>query len=74
MLFGCALPDELEGASVGQRAVVSAFERILWSAANKHPNSLYQAMCDALKHQSNAIKHVKYLFIVSVYNIRSCQC
>ena len=41
MIFGCPLPDELDGASIGQRAVFNAFEMILMSAAEKHPESLY---------------------------------
>ena len=63
ILFGCPLPDELDDASIGQRAVSKAFEMILRSAAQKHPESLYQAICDALIHQSNDIKLVKYFFI-----------
>ena len=63
MLFGCPLPDDLDSASIGQRAVHSAFEAILISAAKKHPRSLYQAMCDAYKQQGNVIKLVKYLFM-----------
>ena len=63
MLFGCSLPDELDGASIGQRAVADAFETILSSAAAKHPQSLYDAMCDAHKHQGNDIKLVNHLII-----------
>ena len=62
MLFGCPLPDELDSASTGQRAVADAFETILSSAAAKHPQSLYQAICDAHKQQGNDVKLVKYLF------------
>jgi hypothetical protein len=58
MLFGCPLPDELDGASIGQRAVAKAFEMILSSAAKKHPQSLYQAICDAHKQQGDDIKLV----------------
>ena len=74
MLFGCALPDKLDGASIGQRAVVKAFEMILSSAAHEHPISLYQAICDALQQPRNEIKPVKYLFIVSASNVHSCRC
>ena len=63
MLFGCPLPDELDGASIGQRAVAKAFETILSSAAAKHPQSLYQAICDAHKLQRNDVKLVKHLFM-----------
>ena len=63
MLFGCPLPDDLDGASIGQRAVVKAFEAILSAAANKHPRSLYQAICDAHNQQGNDIKLVKYLIV-----------
>ena len=58
MLFGCSLPDSLDGASIGQRAVAKAFEMILTSAAKRHPWTLYQAMCDAHKERGNAIKLV----------------
>ena len=63
MLFGCPLPDDLDSASIGQRAVHKAFEVILISAAKKHPRSLYQAICDAYKQQGNVVKLVKYLFV-----------
>ena len=63
MLFGCPLPDDLDGASIGQRAVDKAFETILSSAAKMHPDSLYQAICDAHKQQGNATKLVKYLIM-----------
>ena len=63
MLFGCPLPDDLDSASIGQRAVHRAFETILISAAKKHPRSLYQAMCDAYKQQGNDAKLVEYLFV-----------
>ena len=63
MLFGCPLPDDLDGASIGQRAVDKAFETILSSAAKMHPDSMYQAICDAHKQQGNAIKLVKYLIM-----------
>ena len=59
MLFGCPLPDELDGASLGQRAISHAFEAILSSAAKMHPRSLYVAICDA--QQGNDIALVKYL-------------
>ena len=62
MLFGCPLPDELDGAGIGQCAVAKAFETILSSASAKHPQSLYQAICDAHKQQENDVKLVKYLF------------
>ena len=58
MLFGCPLPDELGGVGIGQRAVVDAFEAILSSAAKKHPNSLYDAICDAHIQPDNDIKLV----------------
>ncbi len=60
MLFGCPLPDELGDASIGQRAVAEAFETILSSAANQHPRSLYNAICDAHKQQGHDVKLVKY--------------
>jgi hypothetical protein len=60
MLFGCPLPDDLDGASIGQRAVSHAFEMILSSAAKMHPDSLYQAICDANKQQDSDIKLVRY--------------
>ena len=62
ILFGCSLPDELDGASIGQRAVVRAFETILSSAAKANPQSLYNAICDAHYDQGNDIKLVKNLF------------
>jgi len=64
MLFGCPLPDERDGASIGQRAVAEAFETILSSAASKHPQSLYKAICDAhTQPGGNDVKLVKYLFV-----------
>ena len=63
MLFGCSLPDELNGASIGQRAVFRAFEMILSSAAKTFPQSLYEAICDAHKHQGNDIKQVTNLIV-----------
>jgi hypothetical protein len=73
MLFGCPLPDDLDGASIGQRAVAEAFETILSSAAKRYPHSLYQAICDAHKQQGNDVKLVKYsLYIGTQY--RSCHC
>src|SRR5258706_1784450 len=60
MLFGCPLPDELDGVSIGQHAVVEAFEMMLGSAAEKHPRSLYDAMCDVHKEPGNDIKLVNY--------------
>ncbi len=59
MLFGCPLPDDLDGASIGQCAVAKAFEMILSSAAKMHPNTLYQAICDAHKQQGNDTKLVR---------------
>jgi len=56
MLFGCPLPDELDGASIGQRTVAKAFETILSSAATKHPHTLYQAICDAQDQSGNDTK------------------
>jgi len=58
MIFGCPLPDELDGASIGQRAVFYAFEMILSSAAEQYPSSLYDAMCDGHKQQGDDIKLV----------------
>ena len=68
ILFGCPLPDDLNSSSIGQRAVSKAFEAILSSAARKHPDSLYQAICDAHKQQGNDTKLVKYP-IVCVYTL-----
>jgi len=62
MLFGCPLPDELDGASIGQRAIFNAFETILMSAAEKHSNTLYTAICNALEQQGDDIKLVECLF------------
>jgi len=61
MIFGCPLPDELDGASIGQRAVFNAFEMILNSAANRHRRSLYKAICDAHKQQGDDTKLVRHL-------------
>jgi len=58
MIFGCPLPDELDGASIGQRAVYNAFEMILSSATENHPWSLYEAMYDGHKQQGDDIKLV----------------
>jgi len=58
MLFGCPLPDELDGASIGQRAVYNAFEVILSSAAENHAQSFSEAMCDGHKQQGDDIKLV----------------
>jgi len=63
MIFGCPLPDEFHGANIGQRAVFNAFELILMSAAKKHPQSLYDAICDAHEQQSDNTKLVDYLFM-----------
>jgi len=63
MLFGCPLPDELDGASIGQRAVFNAFEMILSSAVKKNPHSLYDAICDVLKQQGDDTKLVECLFM-----------
>ena len=63
MLFGCPLPDDLDGASIGQCAVARAFEMILGSAAKMHPLTLYEAICDAHEQQDNDIKLVKYLIM-----------
>jgi len=63
MLFGCPLPDELDGASIGQRAVFNAFEMILSSVAQKHPESLYRAICNALQQQDGGTKLVECLFL-----------
>ena len=56
MIFGCPLPDELDGASIGQRAVSNAFEMILSSTAKKYP--VWKAMCDGHKRQGDNIKLV----------------
>ena len=58
MLFGCPLPDELDGASIGQRAVFNAFEMILMSAGQKNRRSLYDAICVAHEHQGDDTKLV----------------
>ena len=58
MIFGCPLPDELGGASIGQRAVFNAFEMILSSAAKGHPRCLYEAMYNGHKQQDDDIKLV----------------
>ena len=68
MLIGCPLPDELDGASIGQRAVDNAFKAILSSAAKKYHTNLYDVMCDAHKRQGLDqrrldIRPVKYIFI-----------
>ena len=63
MLFGCPLPDELDGAGFGQRAASQAFEAILSSAAEMHPRTLYEAICDAYKKQNNDTTLVKYLIM-----------
>ena len=62
ILFGCPLPDELDGAGIGQRAVARAFEAILSSAAKKEPQYLINEICNARKQQGNDVKLVKYLF------------
>ena len=73
MLFGCPLPDELHGVSIGQRAVVEAFETILSSAAKTHPQSLYDAICDAHIQTGNDIRLVGYpLLNVPACNVCSC--
>ena len=74
MLFGCHLPDELDGASIGQRAVFNAFETILMTATGLAPFSLYKAICGALEQDIDDIKLVKYLFVLSTNNYHSCQC
>jgi len=58
MIFGCPLPDELDGASVGQRAVFNAFEMILSSATKNHPLSLYREIYYGHKQQGDDIKLV----------------
>ena len=63
MLFGCPLPDNFDVNSIGQRAVLKAFEVILSAAATKHPRSLFQAICDAHQRQGIDIKRVKYLIV-----------
>ena len=64
MLFGCHLPDELDGASIGQRVVFNAFEAILTAATDYAPLDLYAAISLAIIEQgSNDIKLVKYLFV-----------
>jgi len=54
MIFGCPLPDELDGASIGQRAVYNAFEMILSSAAK----SFDSVICNGQKQQGDDIKLV----------------
>ena len=61
ILFGCPLPDEVDGASIGQRAVAKAFETILSSAAVKYPQALSAAIYGAYKRQGNDVKLVKCL-------------
>jgi len=63
MLFGCPLPDDLDDASIGQRAVSKAFETILSSAAKIHPDSLYEAICDAHKQLGDEFKLVNYMIM-----------
>jgi len=63
MLFGCPLPDELDDASIGQRAVVKAFEMILSEAATEYPWSLYRAMCHKHEQQGDDTKLVMDLFM-----------
>jgi len=63
MIFGFPLPSDLVGVSIGQRAVSNAFETILSSAAKVHPDSLYQAICDAHKQPCNDIELVMYLIM-----------
>lgn len=58
MLFGCSLPDDLNGAGIGRNAVVIAFESILSSAAKKHRRNLYEAVFNAHKRQGDEIKLV----------------
>jgi len=58
MIFGCPLPDELDGSSIGQRAVLNAFETILSSAAKKHRWFFCEAMYDGHKQQGDDIKLV----------------
>jgi len=58
MIFGCPLPDTLDGASIGQRAVLNAFKTILSSAANKNMLSLYGAMCVGHEQQGDDTKLV----------------
>ena len=58
MLFSIPLPDDLDGASIGRCAVSNTFEAILSSAAKMHPDSLYQAICNACKQQGDDIKLV----------------
>jgi len=70
MIFGCPLPDELDGASIGQRAVYNAFEMILSSAAEKPPQYLYKAIFDGHEQQGDDIKLVSTC-ILTVYNVCS---
>ena len=63
VLFSCPLPDELDGASIGQRAVTKAFEAILSSAAVKRPRTLYlEIYINARQQQGSDVKLVKYRF------------
>jgi len=73
MLFGCPLPEELDSASIGQRAVYHAFEMILSSAAKQYPESLYEAMSDGHKRQGDDIKLVSTCICTHI-NARSCHC
>ena len=58
MLFGCPLPEELDGSSIGQRAVATAFETILSSAAVQDGQSLNGVIYGAYQ-QRNDVKLVK---------------
>ena len=63
MLFGCPLPEELDGAGLGQCAVSQAFEALLKSAAEKHPRTLYREICDAYEKHDNDTTLVTYLIM-----------
>jgi len=58
MIFGCPLPDELDGASIGQRAIYNAFEMILSSTIKKYSWCLFEAMYNGHKQQGDNTKLV----------------
>jgi len=72
MIFGCPLPDVLNGASIGQRAVVNAFEMILSSTTDMNPRSFWTAMFDGHKQQGDDIKLVSTCIYIPIYNTCSC--
>ena len=66
--------QSVASANIGQRAVFNAFETILTTATSLAPFSLYKAICGALEQESDDIKLVNYLFVLSTCNFHSCQC